>query len=174
MIIFILIIVVIVGIFLYVSQKPDVFRIERAVLINAPKEAIFPLINDFRAWTSWSPYEKMDPALSRKYSGAASGVGAVYEWESTNNKVGKGRMELIESVAPEKVFIKLDFMKPFEGHNQSAFIMKSVGDSTEVTWSTTGPQPFISKIMCLFINMDKLVGDDFATGLANLKAVVEK
>jgi hypothetical protein len=111
--------------------------------------------------------------MKETFSGAASGKGSVYEW-SGNNKVGQGRMEIIDTSVPNRVAIKLDFLKPFEGHNTAEFTMNPKGDSTEVTWAMYGPQPFMSKLMCIFINMDKMLGADFEKGLSNLKAIAEK
>ena len=113
-----LIVIALVAVLVIASRKPDTFRIERSATINASPETIFALINDFHQWRSWSPWEARDPALKRTYSGAASGKGAVYAWEGNRN-VGSGRMEIIESAAPSKIVIKLDFIKPFEGHNLS-------------------------------------------------------
>src|SRR6195256_158638 len=102
------------------ATKPDTLRVQRAITIKAPAERIFPLINDFHQWRSWSPYEDRDPALKRSYSGAASGNGAVYGWEGNKN-VGSGRMEITDSSAPSKIVIKLDFLKPFEANNPAEF-----------------------------------------------------
>src|ERR1019366_4047812 len=65
------------------ATKPDTFRVQRAKSIQAPPEKLFALVNDFRRWGSWSPYEKLDPAMKRTHSGAANGKGAVYEWAGT-------------------------------------------------------------------------------------------
>jgi uncharacterized protein YndB with AHSA1/START domain len=157
----------------YASTRPDTFRIERAATIQAPPDRIFPLINDFRNWTRWSPWEKMDPALKRTYSGAPSGPGAVYEWEG-NKKVGKGRMEIVDAPPPSRVTIKLDFLKPFEAHNTADFTLTSQGGSTLVTWAMHGPNIFLSKVMGMFVNMDRMIGKDFETGLANLKTAAEQ
>src|SRR5206468_3186084 len=148
------------------------FRIERGTTIKAPPEKIFALINDFHNWGSWSPWEKMDPTMKRTHSGPPSGLGAVYEWEG-NKKVGKGRMEIVESSSPSKTVIKLDFFKPFEAHNTAEFTLEPQGDSTNVTWAMHGRQPYMLKVMCLFMDMDKMVGKDFETGLANMKAAAE-
>src|SRR5438270_414970 len=118
-VVIIVVVVLVVGIAAvlgFAAIKPDKFRIQRAANIKAPLEKIFPLINDFHNWASWSPWEKLDPALKRTYSGADSGQGAVYEWEG-NKKVGQGRMEIMESSPSSKITIKLDFLKPFEAHN---------------------------------------------------------
>ncbi len=155
------------------ATKPDIFRVERAIKVKAPPDRIFALINDFRQWVTWSPYEHKDPALKRSYSGAASGKGAVYGWEGNKN-VGSGRMEILEASAPEKIVIKLDFFTPFEGHNTAEFTMLPQGDTTNVTWLMHGPSPFIGKIMHVFMNMDRMVGKDFEIGLANLKRLTEK
>ena len=161
------------GLLGFAAIKPDEFRIQRAASIKAPPEKIFPLINDFHNWGSWSPWEKLDPALKRTYSGATSGQGVVYEWEG-NMKVGQGRMEIMESSPSSKITIKLDFLKPFEAHNCAEFTLDRQGDSTTVTWVMNGRQPYMFKVMSLFFSMDKTIGKDFETGLANLKSITEK
>src|SRR3979490_738033 len=155
------------------ATNPDTFRVERALSVKAPPQKIFALINDLHGWGAWSPYEKKDPAMKRTYSGAAKGKGAVYEWDGDKN-VGKGRMEITDTSPPSRITIKLDFISPFEGHNIAEFTMEPKGDATSVTWAMHGPAPFIAKVMHVFINMDKMVGDDFEAGLAKLKTLAEK
>jgi uncharacterized protein YndB with AHSA1/START domain len=164
--------IAIAAILILAATKPDTFRVERAASIKAPPEKIFPLIDDFHRWESWSPYETRDPAMLRTFSGANSGKGAVYAWNGNRN-VGSGRMEILDAPAPSKVVIKLDFFTPFEGHNTAEFTLQPVGDTTNVTWLMHGPAPFMSKLMQVFISMDNMIGKDFATGLANLKRVAE-
>jgi len=154
------------------ATKPDTLRVQRAITVKAPAEKIFPLINDFHQWRSWSPYEDRDPALKRTYSGAESGKGAVYAWEGNNN-VGSGRMEILETSVPSKIRIKLDFFKPFEGHNTAEFTMLPQGDATSVTWLMQGPARFVTRVMQVFINLDNMIGKDFEVGLANLKKLTE-
>src|SRR5438552_160841 len=153
--------------------KPDTFRVERTTSIKAPPKRIFPLLNDFQSWSAWSPYEKKDPAMKRTFSGPPSGKGAIYEWDGDKN-VGQGRMEIMRSTPPSNVTLDLDFVKPFEAHNTVVFTLAPQGDSTTLTWAMQGPANFISKVMQVFINMDKMVGTDFEAGLANLKALAEK
>ena len=168
----IIVVVLLAGLLGFAATRPDTFRYQRTATINAPPQKILPLILDFHNWIDWSPWEKLDPALKRTYGGAASGQGAVYEWEG-NNKAGQGRMEITEA-SPSKVLIKLDFLKPFEAHNTAEFNLEPRGDATNIIWSMYGPNPFIAKVMCVFVNMDKMVGKDFEAGLANLKAAAEK
>ena len=155
------------------ENKPGDFRIERSATINAPAEKIFPLIADFHNWANWSPWEQLDPQLRRTYSGSPSGLGAVYEWEG-NKKVGQGRMEITEAQPPAKITIKLDFLKPFEAHNTAEFALTGQGSSTDVTWAMIGQKPLMLKVMSAFMDMDKMVGKDFESGLANMKALAEK
>jgi uncharacterized protein YndB with AHSA1/START domain len=153
--------------------KPNTFAVQRAISIKAPAEKIFALINDFHQWGTWSPYENKDPAMKRTYSGANSGKGAVYAWDGNKN-VGSGRMEILDTSVPSKIVIKLDFFKPFEGHNTAEFTMLPQGDATNLTWVMHGPAPFMSRLMQVFMNIDKMIGKDFEVGLANLKKITEK
>jgi len=130
------------------------------------------VLNDFLRWEAWSPWEKKDPAMKKDLQRRNQRQGAVYAWEG-NRDVGQGRMEIAESVAPSKVAIKLDFVKPFETHNIVEFTLEPKADSTNVTWTMQGPMPYISKLITVFVNMDSMVGKDFEAGLANLKAVAE-
>jgi len=166
-------VVLIVALLVFAATKPDTFHVQRSASIKAPPEKIFPLINDLHSWGAWSPWEKMDPAMKRNFSGAANGKGAVYEWEGNHN-VGKGRMEITETSPPSQVVIKLDFIKPFEAHNIAEFMMDSKDDSTNVTWAMHGPTPYMAKVIHIFFSMDSMVGKDFETGLANLKTIAEK
>lgn len=155
------------------ARKPNVFRLQRVATVRAPPETIFALLSDFHRWRAWSPWENRDPAMQRTYSGAASGVGAVYAWQG-NKKVGKGRMEILEASSPSKVVVQLDFLAPFEAHNVTEFTMVPQGDATRVTWRMEGPASLMSKVMQVFFNMDKMVGQDFEAGLTNLKQATEK
>jgi uncharacterized protein YndB with AHSA1/START domain len=165
--------VVIAGLLVAAAARPDSFRVVRSTTIKAPPERIFPLISDFQRWSAWSPYEKKDPAMKRSFDGPAAGKGAVYAWEG-NKDVGKGRMQIADASAPSRVVLNLDFSEPFEAHNMVDFTLEPKGDATEVTWSMRGPMPFVSKLITLFIDMDRMVGGDFEAGLANLKALAEK
>ena len=169
----IVVVVLLAALLIYAATKPDSFRIERATTIKAPPEKIFPLINDFHQWEAWSPWEKIDPALKRTYAGADNGKGAVYEWNG-NKDIGQGRMEITESTPASKVALRLDFVKPFEAHNTVEFTLVPQGDSTTITQAMYGPSPYMSKLMTIFFSMEKMVGEKYEEGLANLKAIAEK
>lgn len=169
----ILIAVFVAGVLILAATKPDSFQVRRAMTIKAPPEKLFALINDFKAWTAWSPWEEKDPAMKRSYGAVTVGKGATYAWAGDKN-VGQGSMEITDAQSPSKLVLKLDFLKPFEAHNSVEFAIKAEGDATSVTWTMTGPTPFLGKIIHVFIDMDKMVGKDFESGLAKLKAAAEK
>lgn len=164
--------ILIVVALIFVVTKPDSFRIERSADINALPEDIYPYIADFHRWEAWSPWEKVDPDVQRTYSGADSGVGAIYEWNG-NKQIGHGRMEIIET-SPTQVGLKIDFISPFEAHNKISFTLESKDEFTTVTQAMYGPSPFISKLMSVFCNMEKMVGPKYEEGLSTLKAIVEQ
>jgi len=166
-------IVIIVAFLVYVAAKPDAFRIEREELVKAPPQAIFGLMNDLHLFNSWNPFALMDPSLKIVYSGPASGVGATYEWEGTG-KAGKGRMEIAQSVSPSTVILHLEFQKPFAAKNIVTFTLVPAGPATKVTWAMTGQNTYLQKVMGTLFNMDRMVGGEFAKGLANLKALAER
>jgi Polyketide cyclase / dehydrase and lipid transport len=162
----------VVAFLFYVSLQPSEFRIERTAEIGAPADKIFPLINDLRQFNTWNPFAKADPASAIAYSGPAQGVGAAYDWSGT--KSGAGRMQIATSTAPSKVTANLDFVKPFAANNMAEFTLVPRGASTAVTWAMTGRRPFSHKLMGTIFDMDKMVGGEFAKGLADLKGLVER
>ncbi|MGQ0655673.1 MAG: SRPBCC family protein [Betaproteobacteria bacterium] len=164
----------IVAVFLViVALQPADFRIQRTALIAAPAQAVFAQVNDFRKWLAWSPWEKLDPELKRVYEGPPAGTGAKYAWAGNKN-VGEGRMTIAESRPGELVRIKLEFFKPFAATHTAEFTFKPEGGGTAVTWSMTGRNSFMAKAMCFFVSMEKMVGGQFETGLANMKSIIEK
>jgi hypothetical protein len=158
---------------LLASRKPDVFRVQRSLRIAAPPDRIFPWLQDFQRWQQWSPYEVKDPAMRRTHSGAASGPGAIYEWNGNKN-VGSGRMEILQAAVPSRLLIDLQFITPFRNHCTATFTLAGDGNATTVTWEMQGPALFMSKLMQVFMDMDRMVGRDFEVGLASLEALAEK
>lgn len=153
----------------YAASRPSHSRIERTALLDAPADSLYALINDFRLWSKWSPYEKTDPGMQRTFAGAPAGPGAEYSW-SGNGKAGAGRMTILESLPEERISIKLEFFKPFKATNRAYFMIKPAAKGTEVTWGMDCENPFLGKVFGIFVDVDKMVGKDFEAGLANLEA----
>ena len=156
-----------------IATRPSEFHVERSITIAAPPERAFTQVDDFHAWSTWSPYEKLDPQMKRGYEGPSSGAGAIYTW-SGNDKAGEGRMKIERSEAPSRIDIELQFQRPFECTNTASFTFTPTPEGTKVTWAMEGQNGFLAKAASLVFDMDKLVGDDFEKGLASLKLEVEE
>lgn len=156
----------------YVALQPSTFRIERSAIVVAPASSVFQQVNDFHAWQAWSPWAKLDSDAKATFEGPASGQGAVFRWAG-NEQVGEGSMTVTESKPDERVAIRLDFVKPWEGKSDTEFTFKADGPRTIVTWAMSGERSFIEKAVSLVFNGDKVIGGQFEKGLANLKQVTE-
>lgn len=169
----VLVILALIAAFLvYASTRPDTFTVQRDTVIQAAPEKVFALIDDYRAWAAWSPWEHKDPAMQRSFGATTRGAGAFYAWEGDKN-VGKGSMTTLESAAPSKIVLRLDFEKPFEAHNTVTFTLTPEGGATRVNWKMEGPVPYFFKIMHMMCDMDKMCGKDFEAGLAAMKSAAE-
>ncbi len=156
-----------------VAMQPSDFRVERSATIAAPPAEAFAQVNDLHKWDAWSPWAKLDPDAKVGFEGPESGQGAAMSW-SGNDKVGEGKMTIVESRPDGAVKLKVDFVKPFEGSSNSEFAFKPEGDKTEVIWAMTAQHNFLEKAMCLVMNGKKMIGDDMDKGLAQLKSVLEQ
>lgn len=154
------------------ASKPDEYHVQRSVTVNAPPDKIYAYVSDFKKWKTWSPFEEMDPEMERAYTGPESGKGSMYEWKG-NDKVGQGRMEIVEATVPAKLAINLDMVKPFESQDKAEFTLQPAGSATTVTWAMTGHSPFLCKVMQVFSSMDTMIGGEFDRGLGKLKAISE-
>ena len=150
----------------------DTYTVVRSTTIDAPPDRVYGEISDFHRWASWSPWEDIDPALNRSYSGAQSGTGAVYQW-SGNRRAGQGRMEIVEATEPSQVRIDLVFEKPFKARNDTDFAIVPEGSGSRVTWTMSGKRTIATRMIGLFKSMDAFLGPDFERGLARLKATAE-
>jgi uncharacterized protein YndB with AHSA1/START domain len=163
----------IIGLLVYAASFSNTFQVQRSLRINASPEKIFPLINNMRGMNTWNPFAEADPEIKITYTGPESGKGARYQWTG-NNKVGEGSIEITDVSEPSRVALKLDMLKPMEGHNTVVFTLVPNGNGTDVTWAMTGERPYIGKVMDAVFNMDRMVGGQFEKGLAKLKAIAEK
>ena len=164
--------VVVAAVLALAATKPNDFKIERSATFKAPPDKIFPLLNSPKAAMAWIPFMEPDPNAKMTYAGPESGVGAAQTW-SGNSEVGEGRIEIVESKPPSEVTLKLDMVKPLEGHNTVVYKLEPKGADTTMTWTMSGRQPFLGKVVSVFIDCDKMVGAQFEKGMAKLKTLVE-
>jgi hypothetical protein len=163
---------VIAAILVAATTQPDSYVVTRAATIAAPPAAVFPLVNDLKKWETWSPWAALDPSMKLTYEGPASGTGASYSWAG-NSQVGSGKLTILESRPTEEVRMKLEFFEPMAAVCDTAFTFKPEGAGTAATWTMSGRNNYMSKVMCLFMNMDKMIGADFEKGFANMKSIAE-
>lgn len=166
-------VLVIAAVLIYASTKPDSFAMSRSMTINAPADKIFPMIESLREFNRWNPFLTPDPSVKLEYFGPERGVGAGHKWDG-NREVGRGSIEITESHPNSNIAMKLHMLKPMAALNRVEFKLAPSGNGTAVTWTMQGRQPFIGKIMTLFIDCDKMVGKQFEKGLASMKALAEK
>jgi uncharacterized protein YndB with AHSA1/START domain len=166
----IVVVVLLVVLIAVIYTRPDEFEVTRSRTLTAPPETVYAQIADFRRWPQWSPWEERDPNMKREFSGAESGNGAKYSWVG-NKDVGEGRMTITEAQPTERVAILLEFHEPFAATSVTEFRLAPSGQGTKVDWTMRGENGFPAKAMSLFMNMDKMIGDDFDAGLAKLEKV---
>jgi hypothetical protein len=166
------IVALVAAVLAYAATQPDRFEVQRSMSIRASADRIFPLINDLRTFNTWNPFDRKDPNIKGTYSGPESGKGAAYAFESS--QAGTGRIEIADAAPPSRVTMRLIMTKPLAAENRVQFILQPQGDATRVTWAMDGDVPFVGKLIHLFVDMDRMVGQEFATGLAELKAKAER
>jgi hypothetical protein len=155
-----------------IAAQPKESKIERSIVIAASAPVVFGHLNDYHRFVEWSPWAKLDPAMTQTFSGPESGVGAVYEWKG-NSDVGEGRMTL-ESIEPNvRVTTKLEFIAPFADTTKTHWVISPDPGGSKVTWTLEGENRFVEKAFALLLNMDEMVGKDFEAGLRTLKANAE-
>jgi len=153
------------------ATRPATYLVQRSIIVAAPPEAVYAAVVDFRRWERWSPWASLDPG--QKTTVAGDGVGAVYTW-SGNDKVGAGRMTIVEAVPGSRVGIKLEFLRPFESTSETSFLVVPEGPGSRLTWLMKGTNGYVARAMSIFMDMDKMIGPDFEKGLASLKVEVER
>lgn len=158
----------------FIAMQPSEFTVQRSTIVAAPQPTVFAQVNDFHNWANWSPWEKLDPAMERTYSGSPTGTGSVYAWSSKSKEAGAGSMTITNAKLADQIDIKLDFTEPMKATHDVVFAFAPEGEGTKVTWTMSGHQNFVMKGMCLFMGgVDKLVGPDFEKGLAAMKETSE-
>lgn len=157
----------------FVARQPSDYFISRNILINAPIEKIFPYLNNSKLAEKWGPWLEIDPDAKMTYSGPESGVGSKASWDH-GKKLGTGSATIVESNFNRRVAIKLEYTRPMSMTQDAEYIVETVEKQSLVTWRVRGKNTFFGRIMCMFGNMDKMVGGMFERGLLNLKNLVEK
>lgn len=152
-------------------KSPD-YKVERSTVINAPADKIFPYLHNQKTAEKWGSWMEMDPDSKMTYSGPDEGVGAKGSWTG-GKKMGTGSATIVNVVPNERVDLKLEYTEPMNMVQDSSYVITPEATGSKVTWSVSGRNNFIGRLMCLFVDIDKMVGPMFEKGLANLKGLVE-
>lgn len=160
------VVAVLIGFLGYVSTREGKFRYERSGVINAAPEKIFPYLSDFKLGGQWSPFEQVDPNMKKTFSEKTM------EFEG-NSDAGSGKLELLNVVPNQSVDIKLTMTKPMHAENLIQYKLTPEQDGTRFTWIMSGDGGFMGKLMNVFMDCEKMIGDQFVKGISNLKTVVE-
>ena len=152
---------------------PKSYDVNRSIIINQPVSKVFEYLKYLKNQDEWSPWQKRDPNMKKEFVGTDGEVGATSKW-SGNKEVGMGEQELKRIVENEVIESELRFLKPWKSESD-AYLRVSETDTgqTNVTWGFSGRNKFPMSIMMIFMNMDKMVGNDFVEGLTNLKELME-
>lgn len=165
-------VVAVAGLLLYASAtQPDTFRVQRSALIDAPHEKVYGILTDLHRGAEWSPFEK-GKTMKKTFSGPASGPGAALAWEG-NSESGAGKLTIAQAT-PSKITLNLDMIKPMSASNIVEYDLSPRGTATNVTWSMHGPMNIVSKVMCTFTSIDRMIGGEFEKGLRDLNALAQK
>ncbi|RZK50474.1 MAG: polyketide cyclase [Pedobacter sp.] len=159
-------IIIIGGMFL-----PKNYVVSRSSQINAPDSIIYNNIADFQKFNSWSPWVKMDPDADYTYSGNPKQIGHNVAWDG--DEMGKGSMTILALEPYRMIDIDLHFLEPMDSQANTRFMIEPAGNGNTVTWTMSGENNLLARWMCVFMDMDKMVGGDFESGLNSLKGISE-
>ncbi len=157
---------------IFAFYQPTEYLISREVIIDKTAESIYPYINNSKMMNTWAPWPEIDPQLEMKYSGPEFGVGATSSWDSPG-KMGAGSAIVIESLTNQMVRTQLEYTRPFPMKQIAEISISPMGTQSKVKWSVRGQNLFVQRVVCLVMNMDKMVGGSFEVGLSKLKSIVE-
>lgn len=166
------VVVAILVVSVLVARQPSELHVRRSITMAAPPTAAFREVNCFPNWKDWSPWERVDPNLKRNYAGPPLGKGAVYAWAG-NRDVGEGRLTILESTPSERIVMHTEFFQPCSGVFTTEFTFRPDGESTVVSWTMSGSNGFMGRVMGVFLSMDRMIGDQFEKGLVEMKRIAE-
>ena len=166
--------VIVAGVLIAAMLRPKEFRVERSILSAASAKDIYAVFSDLHRWREWSPFDKHDPGMKTEYGDPAQGVGSSFAWDG-NSRVGSGKLTIIRAEPDRLVELKLEFFRPFKATNKALWRVDEEGGQRRIAWAMDGVNDnLMTQVVGLFMNMDKMLGKDFETGLASLKAIVER
>jgi uncharacterized protein YndB with AHSA1/START domain len=163
---------VIVAVLVVAAARPDDYRVERTVLLKAPPEKVYTLIEDVRRWPDWSMEDEKDPQLKRAFFGPSRGTGAGYDWTGGPHS-GKGRATITEAVPPSRVVVQVLIKEPYEDTSKLEINLSPHDSGTLLRWAASGGMSYFTKVTTAFTTMDAVMGPRVEDSLAKLKLLAE-
>ena len=152
--------------------EPKDITVQRSIVIKAPKDSVFAQIVNFKNWTHWSPWYKLDSTMKITYTGTDGQQGSGYQWVGDEKTTGTGNMKNTV-VTGTKMDYELHFVVPFEKDAVGYLKADDTAGMTKATWSITMHYSFPFNAVLAVLKMDKFLGGDFESGLTNLKTYTE-
>ncbi len=169
-----LVVIIAVPLIVALFVKSD-YKVEREIVINKPRADVFNYIKYIKNQDNYSTWNRRDPSMEKKYSGTDGTVGFIAGWNSIDKEVGEGEQEIKAITEGERIQTELRFKRPFEGTDTAYFVTTDASaTSTKVVWGFDGSMPYPMNLMCLFMDMDKMLGAELEKGLVDLKGILEK
>lgn len=151
------------------------YSLVREINISKPVNEVFDYLKFLKNQDNFSKWALMDPNMKKEYKGVDASVGFISAWDSKNKNVGKGEQEIKNLSEGKRIDYEIRFIKPFSGVAQSYLTIENIsGNETRINWGFASKMKYPMNLMLLFMNMDKMLGNDLETGLKNLKNILEK
>lgn len=150
------------------------FELDRSIVVDRPIAEVFATLGDFNNWGIWSPWIIQEPDCPTTSTGQPVSIGHQQEWNG--NRIGSGKMVLIDKTENQRLAYDLFFISPWKSHSKTQFELESVtndegNEATKITWLMQGTLPiflfFMKKMMSVF------VGGDYERGLKMFKEYIE-
>ena len=165
-------ITIIASVLIYAAMQSPDYTISREITINAPADKIFPYLNNPKLAEQWAPWNEIDPDAKMLHTGPDAGVGARTSWDA-GKQLGTGSATIVQSIANQRVSIRLEYTKPMQMVQDAEYLIVPAAGQSQVTWLVRGQNTYMGRVMCIFFNMDKIVGGMFEKGLLKLKTLIE-
>jgi hypothetical protein len=151
------------------------YTLNRNIVINKPKSEVFNFIKLNRNQKSYSRWLSLDPNTKIGFKGAEDGTpGAILTFDSNDKRAGKGEWETVKVIEGETVTFELRFLEPFAFIANGRFNVEALSaEQTRVTWVYNSGMDWPMNFLLLFMDMDKIVGNDIQASLSTLKTNLE-
>lgn len=160
---FLLLLLSFVALSIFVATQKGNFSVEKSMIINSPKSAVFNYVNDSKNWKDWNSLAVEDSLINITLSEITIGKGSSFTWDG---KQGTGDFQTINIKENDSINQKMNFNG--NAAEVSMHFKDTVG-GTKVTWKAKGKMGFMYKVLTSFNGgAGKIIGSMFEKSLNNL------